>query len=382
MLRTSIFIVVCLMSVSVQGQSRLCDIAGSWSNRVGISTTWTFQGRGSTFTATESGGCNATGTATLAGRRLTVNWSCPAGFSGIYAWTLDDSCTSGKGQVKHLGPKLKGRVEDSRITKIAPKRPESTVDRCDIAVRRARLSKKVDELAALGQRMQAYIQRPLAKPYEPELPEMCIQGDTAVIKYGGFWRSLSDTTANLNGLIGFFTGQAAALGFETLSSEFFGTKLDDKLKDQASAVMTLSEMARGQILKGTERKIDYEQGMKEYLKLRAAQKEAQAVREALRRHHICAVKIGVPAFYRQFHQVTSELARLEDDARACGDSLGPIDSLVRLRRLYRWHNQGAFCDRRDPECGRGGFVDRHGWIEKNYSSNHRSPPSLQQVTCN
>jgi hypothetical protein len=55
-----------------------CDLSGAWTNTTNVTTKWTFTGRGQadTYSAKESGGCNAEGTATLSGRNVTLNWSC------------------------------------------------------------------------------------------------------------------------------------------------------------------------------------------------------------------------------------------------------------------------------------------------------------------
>jgi hypothetical protein len=75
-----------------------CDITqGTWTNTLPIGTTvWTFSGGPGTYRAQESGGGNASGTATLSGNHLHVSWH--AGWKGTYDWTLSSDCTSGSGE--------------------------------------------------------------------------------------------------------------------------------------------------------------------------------------------------------------------------------------------------------------------------------------------
>jgi hypothetical protein len=101
-----------------------CDLAGSWTNRVNVTTTWTFRPRApgsTTYAAEERGGCNARGTATLTGHTVRLQWSCETRFAGTYQWELDASCERGTGSLTHTGASLEGRRFASTITRVAPR---------------------------------------------------------------------------------------------------------------------------------------------------------------------------------------------------------------------------------------------------------------------
>lgn len=76
-----------------------CTLAGNWSNQIpGIgSSNWSIDDKG---VAREGGMGGATGTATLAGKTLTIEWKTVVGQEGTYVIQLNDNCTAGKGAMR------------------------------------------------------------------------------------------------------------------------------------------------------------------------------------------------------------------------------------------------------------------------------------------
>jgi hypothetical protein len=93
-----------------------CVLAGSWSQtleRVG-SSVWTIDKTGH---ATESGLGNSTGTASLAGNTLRIDWTNPNKWAGYYVWTLDTGCKSGRGTQTFTAGPLAGSSRTSIISR-------------------------------------------------------------------------------------------------------------------------------------------------------------------------------------------------------------------------------------------------------------------------
>jgi hypothetical protein len=89
-------------------RSAVCQLTGSWTQTtvdVGT-TTWviTIDDDGK-VKAQEHGIGNTSGTASLSGNVLTINWGPTNGYSGVYRWTLDAQC-NGSGSLKftQVGP--------------------------------------------------------------------------------------------------------------------------------------------------------------------------------------------------------------------------------------------------------------------------------------
>lgn len=100
-------------------RSDYCDLTGTWTNHTNITTLWTFDridGGAASYSASETGGCNAEGTATLVGHRVTLTWACE-GFSGVYDWEFDDECRIGTGSVVHTGKGLEGTTIESKLSR-------------------------------------------------------------------------------------------------------------------------------------------------------------------------------------------------------------------------------------------------------------------------
>lgn len=79
-------------------QAGICALAGTWSHSTsGVgSSSWTITDSGM---ATESGLGGATGTASLSGKNLRIDWKTSNGWSGFYEWNLDSDCRSGDGKL-------------------------------------------------------------------------------------------------------------------------------------------------------------------------------------------------------------------------------------------------------------------------------------------
>jgi hypothetical protein len=82
------------------GRCECPDLSGRWVNTLEwLTTTWTLTPSGANrYQAQEGGGCNASGEASCTGSSLRIEWACP-GYSGTYAWTLDASCSAGRGEL-------------------------------------------------------------------------------------------------------------------------------------------------------------------------------------------------------------------------------------------------------------------------------------------
>lgn len=75
-----------------------CLVAGTWTHttdEIG-STTWIID---ENCNASETGGGNAKGTATIVAGKLTITWTAPSGYAGHYWWILNESNTSGVGEL-------------------------------------------------------------------------------------------------------------------------------------------------------------------------------------------------------------------------------------------------------------------------------------------
>ncbi len=93
-----------------------CTIEGKWQQTYG--SVWTVTADG---TATEAGLGAATGTASLSGTTMTIEWSHKNGWSGTYRWVMDKECKTGKGKLIF---KSGGQGErESNVTHTPPTRP-------------------------------------------------------------------------------------------------------------------------------------------------------------------------------------------------------------------------------------------------------------------
>jgi hypothetical protein len=83
------------------GRFECADLSGAWVNKLDwLTTTWTLTPSGTNrYEARETGGCNASGQASFTGSSLRIEWTCPAGYSGTYEWTLDATCSGGQGRL-------------------------------------------------------------------------------------------------------------------------------------------------------------------------------------------------------------------------------------------------------------------------------------------
>lgn len=93
-----------------------CVAAGSWSQtleRMGRSV-WKIDKDGK---ATESGLGNSTGTASLAGNTLRIDWTNPNEWAGSYVWTLDAGCKSGSGTQTFTAGPLAGSSRTSTVNR-------------------------------------------------------------------------------------------------------------------------------------------------------------------------------------------------------------------------------------------------------------------------
>lgn len=83
-----------------------CDAAGRWNFQIDgeVSSVYTLTAQGyNRYTASESGMGNATGTATLTGTRLRIDWTTSGGWAGYNTFELDATCNSGEGSVVFTG---------------------------------------------------------------------------------------------------------------------------------------------------------------------------------------------------------------------------------------------------------------------------------------
>jgi hypothetical protein len=104
----SIMLTAVLLAISAAGAPSSqaaphCLLAGVWAEQTQFaSTTFSIDDNGK---AQESGGGNATGTASLAGDVLTIDWKTSNGYAGVYRWTLKPDCTgSGTLTFTQVGP--------------------------------------------------------------------------------------------------------------------------------------------------------------------------------------------------------------------------------------------------------------------------------------
>lgn len=90
-------------TVLAREKEKACKLEGTWEQYEtagGVpETTWTITGSGNN-NASEEGGGNATGTATLDGRKLKIVWTTKAGWAGYYEWELKEDCNFGEGKLE------------------------------------------------------------------------------------------------------------------------------------------------------------------------------------------------------------------------------------------------------------------------------------------
>ena len=105
----------------------VCQLAGSWTHTtqdVG-SATWDITAGGQ---AQERGLGYATGTATLSGNVLTIDWTTTNGYAGVYRWSLEATC-NGTGTLtftKMPPGDNRGNSHPSTVTGPAPAEPPGT----------------------------------------------------------------------------------------------------------------------------------------------------------------------------------------------------------------------------------------------------------------
>jgi hypothetical protein len=102
-----------------------CGLAAVWSaNLTGLgSSIWTITADGA---AVEQGLGNARGTASIVGRRLTINWASGPDAAGDYIIDLNNDCISGRGVTRWL--RMPPGVELRQFPTTFERRPNNMVD--------------------------------------------------------------------------------------------------------------------------------------------------------------------------------------------------------------------------------------------------------------
>jgi hypothetical protein len=232
------------------------------------------------------------------------------------------------------------------------------------------LQTQANTLAAQGERLRRITQLEL-----PEFPEInyCVESSGRSISVritndsGGLANNVLSVVRNVEtagGVLGAFSDGSAATGI--------------------SAIQSLSVTVLGGIRSRIIQHNTTSRGNDPTLEFMTSAAEMARNVQNLRKRIVCAVKQGLPAFYRDMAALEARVRAIESQLAtpSCAPRAAAIRNALRRvlntpRRIHRWHAEGIV----RPPGARGGYAVRRNWLDSRVD--HGMVPRIfNETTCN